>query len=362
MQLQNIPPSEPSEYEKERNKEADKREEIKTRAEIVKAAGTFLIPIVLLIANHTIEQKELKRNAALDELAKAREARKIVLDLQSSREASEAQLKASMFAKLLEQYESRAVAIDPQQKLFFLELLVYNFGDSLNLSPIINDLLLDAVAARKAGTLPENVVGRLAKALREAGSKQVAMLRNASGGIVYDANLEVGKEKTFEVLHCAVGERSPRQHILHLTLNGFKQDETLQEVENLIPDSSDIQVASITLKYDDLTGENPFIQEFTVESTDLPLIDNTPLRDGYRASVIMKPKRDGEKPEFGLVVFSQELASTRDKPLAREYLNFLESSPETNPEERDELLSKNKSCLNHVGAEIIIKTIPQSSS
>lgn len=305
--------SEPTEYEKRRNLEADKREEQKILIEIAKAFGTIMIPIVLFLANCQLQERAQKRDAQMDQIAKSREARKMALEMQNSREASEAQMKANMFAKLLEQYQSKAIAVDPQQKLFFLELLVYNFGDSLNLSPIINDVLVDA---RATSTLSDDVVKRIAKALREAATKQVAMLRNAPTALVHNLDLDLNKEKTFEVLHCEDGKPSPTQHKVRITLNSLDHDNKIK----------DLQSANLTLKYDDATGANSSIQLISIDSTDLPLIDNTPLRNGYRLSILLNPSDDKVNKRFRLVFFPQELTSIRDKPHAREFLRFLEYS------------------------------------
>lgn len=306
----------PSEYDKLRDTKADKREERKVHIEIVKAIGTIAIPLVLFQANWQLQER-----------AKDRDARQIALEMQNSREASEAQMKASMFAKLLEQYESRAIAVDPQQKLFILELLVYNFGDSLNLSPIINDVLIDAKAASQ---LSDDVVKRIAKALREAASKQVAMLRNAPNALVHDIELEINNTKSVEVLHCEDGKTAPTQHRIHITLDSLERDEKIQ----------DLQTANITLRYDDVTGASPYIQPISIDGTDLPLIDNTPLRSGYRLSILVAQIDDKNSKRFKLVLFPQELSSIRERPNARDYLRFLDYS--VNPDES--VVNKTVSC------------------
>lgn len=328
--------SEPTEYEKLRNSEADKREERKIRIENVKALGTIMIPIVLFLANCQLQERAKIRDAELDRIAKVREARKIALEMQNSREASEAQMKANMFAKLLEQYQSKAIAVDPQQKLFFLELLVSNFGDSLNLSPIINDVLVDA---RAASQLSDDVVNRIAKALREAAAKQVSMLRNAPTALVYNIDLDINKQESFEILHCEDGKPDPTQDRIHITLNSLDQDKKIK----------DLQIANLTLKYDDITGANPYIQQISIDSTDLPLIDNTPMRNGYRFSILVNPSDDKNNKRFRLIFFPQELTSIRDRPNARDFLRFLDFS--VNPD--SSVVDKSVACEKSLGDSLI---------
>ena len=334
-----IPPltsPEPTEYEKLRNSEADTREERKIRIEYVKAIGTIMIPMVLFLANCQLQERSKVRDAELDRIAKVREARKIALEMQNSREASEAQMKANMFAKLLEQYQSKAIAVDPQQKLFFLELLVSNFGDSLNLSPIINDVLVDA---RAASQLSDDVVIRIAKALREAAAKQVAMLRNSPTALVYNIDLDTNKQRSFEILHCEDGKPGPTQDRIHITLDSLEQDKKIK----------DLQIANLTLKYDDVTGHNPYIQQISIDSTDLPLIDNTPLRNGYRLSILVNPSNDKNNKRFRLISFPQELTSIRDRPNARDFLRFLEYS--VSPDRS--ALDKSVACEKKLGDNLI---------
>jgi hypothetical protein len=286
-------------YDIKRNAAHDKRETVKAWTAVVSALGTVGIPLVLLFANNQIQNRSDRRDI-----------REVALQLQAARETSEAQMKANMFAKLLEKYESSSSAGDPRQKLFFLELLVYNFGDTLNLSPIINDLL----ASRTNSDLPLEVRQELTRSLQEASSRQIAMLSNARFGHVIDTTLEIGKEKTFEIKNCIEGSKHPIQHIVTLKLIGFKQ-------------RNDALAAQVSLAYaGQKEGDPPQVQSFLVESIDLPLINNTPLRMGARIALVKKGITDKDKATFSLIAFTQELAGTRDKPTAREYIEFLEKS------------------------------------
>lgn len=310
--LQRDSSSELSEYDKRRNTAQDRREGLKTWASVLSAAGTVCIPLVLLFANHTIQQKSELRNI-----------REVALQLQSQREESEAQMKASMFGKLLDKYQSSQGLSDPLQKIFYLELLVANFGDSLNLSPIVNDLSASVFPSEGVdrAKIPIGVYDRLRTAIRETGSRQMSMLANV--GAVLDVETNQGKPFTILIQNCKEGDQNPISH--YLTFN-------LVDIQ----DRNGEPAGYMNAFYWDSNWSNseenerrePIRRNFFVESVDLPLIDNLPLREGVRLAIRSKERISPQANNtFELVAFTQEYSSVRDKPTARQYVDFLTKSP-----------------------------------
>lgn len=298
-----------SDYEIARNADEDRRENIKAWASTISAVATLCIPIVLLLANCTIQRG-----------SEVRASREVALQLQSQREQSEAQMKAAMFGKLLDKYQSSAGLTDPLQKIFYLELLVANFGDSLNLSPIVNDLStpLRNPNSNSQSKIPKDVYDRVKAAIREAGSRQLSMLANV-GALLDVHKITKGKPFTVLVQNCIEGRESLNEHLLTFKL--VRIETRNQEPAALI----DVYYWSPKWNMDNATHFHPPVRRsFFVESIDLPLIDNLPLREGVRLAIRnLKPISNGGDNAFELVAFTQEYSSIRDKPTAKEYVDYL---------------------------------------
>jgi len=310
-----------SEYEMRRNADEDRRENHKIWISAISSLGTICIPLVLLLANCTIQSE-----------SELRSTRQVALELQSQREQSEAQMKASMFGKLLDKYQSTEGLSNPSQKIFYLELLVANFGDSLNLTPIINDLSTsvreisvktqdETQTGTTNDTIPKPLYDRLRNSISEAGTRQMSMLANV--GAVLDIDAKQGDHITVLIQNCKEGDEIPISHYLTFTPGRV-------EIRNGEP-AVYMQVTYWNSKWgldNDNDSREPIRRDFFVESVDLPLIDNLPLREGVRLAIRSKkqPSFQGVN-SFELVAFSQEYSSVRDKPTAREYVNFLTKSP-----------------------------------
>lgn len=305
-----------SEYEMRRNSEEDRRENLKVYISAFGAIGTFCIPFVLLFANSQLQKSSELRNT-----------REVALQLQSQREQSEAQMKSAMFGKLLDKYQSSEGLSNPLQKIFYLELLVANFGDSLNLSPIINDLSTSVrsesvgIQNNKQAThkpeISQDLYARLRSAIREAGSRQASMLANV--GALLNVQGNQGVPLTIAIQHCKEGDNIPTVHYLSLIPGTV-------EIRNREPAVS-LEVAYWNSNWS-TRAQEPTRQNFLVESVDIPLIDNLPLRDGIRLAIRnTKPITSQGPNSFQLIVFTQEYSSIKDKPTATEYVDFLTKGP-----------------------------------
>jgi hypothetical protein len=146
-----------------------------------------------------------------------------------------------------------------------------------------------------------------------------------------ETTLKTGNSRTFEVLNCVEGYKVPFQHIVTLKLIQLeKKDDEL--------------AAYVSLSYEGKRKEDlTFHQSFLVEGTDLPLIDNIPLRMGARMALVKKGGAGNTSATFSLVTFTQEIASVRDKLTTREYIEFLEKSDPFNKDgQKDSCVPGNK--------------------
>jgi hypothetical protein len=296
------------------------------KLEIVsEVASAIIIPLIIAGFGYAID-KRLK--AESDTL----ENKRISLQPTNAREKSDSDLKSNMFSKLLEKNESSDKKQDPKQKLFFLELLVYNFSETLTLTPIINDLVADFKSD------PEKYDGlsaRLSTALREAGSRQLVALSNSGG--LSRFQLSEGKVWRLTALHCKQSDNEDARAIrrnLEVKIVNIEPGD--------IGDSPDVlnYRALVTVTVFSRVGRkvSRLPRSFIVDQSDLPLIDNIPLGDGLRFSLLLDQSKGGmpfnmtNRFPLAALIFTDQNTVTKDKPSELDYIKFLNDSKVFNPD------------------------------
>ena len=91
-----------------------------------------LIPIALLAGGYYL-------NNRLNIIAQRQSNIRTALELQNGRESAETDLRGSMFAKILERYSKSGGSENIGTQLLYLELLVSNFNQSLDLIPMLKE-------------------------------------------------------------------------------------------------------------------------------------------------------------------------------------------------------------------------------
>ena len=123
-----------------------------------------------------------KSSEFLDRRQAAETNARLYSELMSRREESESALRKDMFQTIIGSFVSASDKGDLSSSVLNLELLVYNFHESLNLKPLFLDLkrrIAKGIAtAPNAGVRAEQVdyMDRLERVAREIGRKQVIVL------------------------------------------------------------------------------------------------------------------------------------------------------------------------------------------
>jgi hypothetical protein len=289
-------------------------------------SGAIFVPIALLIGGYALDRSIKSQNDIM-------ENKRISLQLTNAREKSDSDLKTSMFSKLLEKYESSDKQEDPKQKLFFLELLVYNFSETLTLTPIINDLLADF---RKD---PGSYIGledRLATALREAGARQIASL--SITGAQSKFQLKKGGVKDLTLIYCkedTSGSPSAIRFGIQVKLIELESD-TSGVYQKHFQNGALVEVT--TFMPDGTTGKKAAThRSFVIDQSDLPLIDNMPLSHGLRLAIMHDYRTEtptdssSEEIPFLALGFSSQSTMMKDKPSDLDYVKYLNDSTSINP-------------------------------
>jgi hypothetical protein len=126
------------------------------------------------------------REAALRERLQTRETNaRLYSELTSRREESESALRKDMFKSIIDSFLQSGQKATPEQDVLNLELLVYNFHESLNLKPLFRHIQrLAKDSPRRA-----DYMARLNRVADEVAKKQMLII--AEGGATFDATADL---------------------------------------------------------------------------------------------------------------------------------------------------------------------------
>ncbi|MCX6238776.1 MAG: hypothetical protein NTY07_14645 [Bacteroidia bacterium] len=236
--------------------------------------------------------------------------------LMSSREQSESALRKDMFNSILGTILKDSHSLD--ENILQLELLAYNFHESLNLMPLF--VYMDRqIAAEKNVLLKTEYRKRLYKMAGDVISKQISSLEGAAAsetmfitfpgdsikykpGLSQDFAIDWKDSKVFNDTIKAGNTNSVYKRVVFLKATGFNVDEKTVNVR------LDIET-SINDKF-----INMVTQEFTIDYFQFPMIDNTRLSNDMRCAVVM---RDFDFPNFievDILYFPGSHSSLKEKP------------------------------------------------
>ena len=235
---------------------------------------------------------------------------RLYTELMSRREESESALRKDMCVSILSSF------VNPNEtalssSVLNLEMLAYNFHESLNLKPLFMELRRRVVSARAAARTPaaqaenDRYFDRLETMAREIVRRQMIVLEGV--GKRFDRTVDLTEDPGGTSLEPAT-----------LTLNG---DSTTFAIDVLGVDRENREVRlglSIETPDPEL-GRQTKMATFTVSYFDFPMIDNTRLVGGQRCAVVLNQISD-QSADITLVLFPGTYASLKEKPYYNEVI------------------------------------------
>jgi len=250
---------------------------------------------------------------------------RLYTELMSSREQSESALRKDMFNSILGTILKDSHSLD--ENILQLELLAYNFHESLNLMPLF--LYMDRqIAKEKNIPLKTEYRKRLYKMAGDVISKQISSLEGAATretmfitfpddsigrkpGLSQDLAMDWKDSKVFYDTVKVGNTNSVYKRVVFLKASGYNVDEKTVNVR------LDIET-SVNDKF-----INMVTQEFTIDYFQFPMIDNTRLSNDMRCAVVM---RDFDFPNFievDILYFPGSHSSLKEKPYYDEVVKKL---------------------------------------
>jgi hypothetical protein len=236
--------------------------------------------------------------------------------LMSSREQSESALRKDMFNSILGTILKDSHSLD--ENILQLELLAYNFHESLNLMPLFV-YMGRQISLEKNVLLKGEYRKRLYKMAGDVTSKQISSLEGAATqetmfitfpvdsvkykpGLSQDFAMDWKDSKVFYDTIKVGNSNSVYKRVVFLKASGFNVDEKTVNVRLDIETSIDDKFI------------NMVTQEFTIDYFQFPMIDNTRLSNDMRCAVVM---RDFDFPNFvevDILYFPGSHSSLKEKP------------------------------------------------
>jgi hypothetical protein len=239
-------------------------------------------------------------------------------ELMSRREESESSLRKDMFVSIIQSFLApQGANLDAQ--VLNLELLAYNFHDSLNLKPLFLDLVRRVGASKDPDR--DDYLQRIYRVGRETAAKQLFALEGHGRSFRRTVDLEElarqgragvpldGEPITIDGRSCQVNVRvlavDPKQQSLQVRLEVKAPEGSNQ------PDTR---------------------AQFDVGWFDFPMIDNTRLANGLRCAVTLSNFAAGAAADLTTVCFPGEYASLKDRPYYDEVIQKLQQAAQEQQE------------------------------
>jgi len=236
--------------------------------------------------------------------------------LMSSREQSESALRKDMFNSILGTILKDSHSLD--ENILQLELLAYNFHESLNLMPLFV-YMSRQIALEKNIRLKTDYQKRLYKMAGDVISKQISSLEGAAAsetmfisfpgdsikykpGLSQDFAMDWKDSKVFYDTIKVGNSNSVYKRVVFLKASGFNVDEKTVNVR------LDIET-SVNDKF-----INMVTQEFTIDYFQFPMIDNTRLSNDMRCAVVMRDFSFPSFVEVDILYFPGSHSSLKEKP------------------------------------------------
>ena len=236
--------------------------------------------------------------------------------LMSTREQSESALRKDMFNSILGTILKDSHSLD--ENILQLELLAYNFHESLNLMPLFV-YMSRQITLEKNVYLKEEYRKRLYKMAGDVTSKQISSLEGAAARETMFITFPTDSVKYKPGLSQEMAIDWKDSKVFYDTIKGGTSNSIYKRVVFLKATGFNVDDKTVNVRLDIETSLNDkFInmvtQEFTIDYFQFPMIDNTRLSNDMRCAVVM---RDFDYPNFvavDILYFPGSHSSLKEKP------------------------------------------------
>jgi hypothetical protein len=222
---------------------------------------------------------------------------RVYTELMSSREQAESSLRKDMFLSIIQTFfkPDPAGFSDLEARMLNLELLTYNFHESLNLKPLFAHM--DRVIGRSPEPDRATYNSRLRQMTREVATRQLVLLEQVGQKFSRTVDFDMLKKSGFLELGPETLVLGQKERTFALSVDGVNPETREISMEMGVRTTGDTQMQ---------------LRRFRLGAYDFPMIDNTRLSDDQRAAVVLT-QSSPDSAEITLVYFPGSYASLKEK-------------------------------------------------
>ena len=242
---------------------------------------------------------------------------RLFAELMTKREEADSSLRTEMFKSVINTFvQPKATGLE--EKVLNLELLAYNFHESLDLGPLFKHVQKEILIKHAE----KEYLDRLVRVTQQVTSKQVATLEEAGGKLDGRLDLDTLGPEGFDMIDGSLrlrlattdaSEPPPRER--HFTVTVLYADPRKKELRVRL------RVRTLPIPGTDEQVSDQY-STFWVGFFDFPMIDNTRLSEGRRCAIVLR-RFDPPNVEATLVYFPASRASLKEKPYYDELIHDL---------------------------------------
>jgi hypothetical protein len=291
-----------------------KQRDIWSRLAVILQAGGGLITAITVailgfFGSTYLKDREIAENALRERMQATETNVRIYTELMSRREEAESALRKDMFVSMIQTFlKPGSISLD--EKVVNLELLAYNFHESLNLKPLF--LYIDRQIRASGDPARRDYLTRLQKVAAEITRKQMLVLEAA--GVKFDRFIDL------DSLEASPGGIALEEGTL--VLDGIARHFSLY-IQQADRSQRELKVRmEIRTEVDTLKEVESSSVEFWTGYFDFPMIDNTRLGHDQRCAVLLNAFEEGSA-DVTVVYFPGSYASLKEKPYYQEVVQNL---------------------------------------
>jgi hypothetical protein len=266
------------------------------------------VALIGFIGSNYLKDREIRESKDRERQQITDTNTRVWVELMSKREEAESALRKDMFVSIIGSF-LRPGAASLDERVLNLELLSYNFHESLNLKPLF--VYLEKQIVGSNDPQKKQYLDRVYRVATEISRKQMLVLEGA--GRKFDCMIDLENLKN-NPGGFALGDAT-------LTLNDITRVFSLRVL------AADLQTRQLKVRLEIKTqGERGASEtsaaEFWVGYFDFPMIDNTRLPHDQRAAVVLNAFEDGAA-DITLAYFPGSYASLKEKASYQEVFQNL---------------------------------------
>lgn len=295
----------------ERNTQISNQPKSKLSA-LLKLAESLVTPLTVALVGFMGSQYLAQRERAETDF-------RFYSDLMSRREVSDSELRKEMFNSVLSNFLKPVGERPSEESILNLELLAYNFHDSLDLAPLFKEVYGQIFKGKLRKDEKLLLLARLDGLTDRVKEKQISTLEEAGARLdetIFFDNLEVRNGeviKGHEVLDKPFYTKFTGNH--ELPPEKMKAKLELLRIDKIKREVMARLIVHAPTKVEVVISVGFF---------DFPMLNNIRLPDSNRCAVVLK-EFGQNSAEFVFVFFPASRASLKDKPYYDELTGYLQS-------------------------------------